>query len=329
MKKICGMLIFIMMWFMQSNVFSFTQSIGGSPSDKAVSFNGQVKGVSQPELISVETDRLTGPKDDYKDPLMPSLSFGEKEKVYADSARGSMPESLYETEGNLIKLSRVEDSEDTVFENEDDLLLGVSEEAIDDPLEPINRFFFHFNDKLYFWFLKPVATGYKAITPQPARVGVKNFFYNLAFPIRFVNCLFQGKFEGASNEFARFVVNTTVGVGGLLDVSTKKLNIKRYEEDLGQTFGSYGIGPGAYINWPILGPSSLRDTVGLVGDLFLDPVNYIVPRTKYNASVKTYSGINQTSLSIGDYEDLKEAALDPYIAVRNAYFQNRQSKIKK
>jgi phospholipid-binding lipoprotein MlaA len=198
-----------------------------------------------------------------------------------------------------------------------------------DPLISWNRAMFHFNDKLYFWFFKPVATGYKAVVPQPARIGVRNLFYNLFFPIRFVNCLFQGKFDGASNEFARFVVNTAVGLGGFLDVATKKLNIERYDEDLGQTFGSYGIGPGAYINWPILGPSNLRDTAGMIGDLFLDPVNYLVPRFKYNASVKTYKGLNKTSLAIGDYEDLKDAALDPYIAVRDAYFQYRKGKIEK
>ena len=200
---------------------------------------------------------------------------------------------------------------------------------VSDPLILWNRAMFHFNDRFYFWFLKPMATGYKAVVPQSARIGVRNLFYNLAFPIRFVNCLFQGKFEGAGNEFARFVGNTTVGLGGLLDVATKKMNVEKYEEDLGQTFGSYGIGPAFYINWPILGPSCLRDTVGLVGDLFLDPENYIFTRTKYNAAVKAYQGINKTSLTIGDYEDLKKAALDPYVAVRDAYFQYRRGQIKK
>lgn len=123
------------------------------------------------------------------------------------------------------------------------------------------------------------------------------------------------------------MVNTTVGMAGFLDVATN-LDIKRYKEDLGQTLGSYGWGSSFYINWPIFGPSSPRDTVGLIGDAFLDPVNYVVPRTKYNAAVKAYDSVNETSLSIGDYEDLKRAALDPYIAVRDAYYQNRRSKIK-
>ena len=196
-----------------------------------------------------------------------------------------------------------------------------------DPIIGLNRAVFHFNDKLYFWLLKPVATGYKAVFPEPVRVSVKNFFYNLMFPVRFINCLFQGKLEGAGSELTRFVFNTIMGAG-FFDLASTELNLNRAEEDFGQTLGAYGLGPGFYLNLPVLGPSSMRDSVGLVGDAFLDPVNYLVPRSKYNIPVKAYRGINQTSLTIGDYEDLKQSALDPYIAVRDAYFQYRQSKIK-
>ncbi len=201
------------------------------------------------------------------------------------------------------------------------------QEGISDPLEPLNRLFYHFNDKLYFWFLKPVALGYKAVVPGPVRGSVRDMFYNLAFPIRFVNCLFQAKFDGAANEFGRFIVNSTIGIGGLFDVA-KHYDMKSSDEDLGQTLGAYGTGPGFYITLPVFGPSSLRDTVGLVGDSFLDPLNYMFPHTKYNVTVKGYKAVNRTSLSIGEYEDLKKAALDPYIAIRDAYFQYRQNEIK-
>jgi len=221
--------------------------------------------------------------------------------------------------------TRLADPEES---SEESMNTDEHQKILSDPLEPINRVFFHFNDKLYFWFLKPVASGYKMVVPQPVRVGVRNFFHNVAFPVRFVNCLFQAKIDDAGVELSRFVVNTCVGLAGFVDVATKRLNYKRQEEDLGQTLGSYGVGPGIYINWPILGPSSLRDTFGSVGDAFLDPLNYIIPHTKYNISVKAYNGINETSLIIGDYEDLKRAAFDPYIATRNAYFQYRQNKIK-
>ncbi len=201
--------------------------------------------------------------------------------------------------------------------------------GISDPLEPINRVFFHFNDKLYFWFLKPVSSGYKAVVPKPARIGVKNFFSNLAFPIRFVNCILQVKFEGAGYEVGRFLTNSILGLGGFINVAEKQFNMKAYDEDFGQTLGAYGLGNGFYINWPVLGPSTLRDTIGDAGDYFLDPVYYADLDTTYDISIKGYEKVNDTSLVIGDYEDLKKSAIDPYIAFRDAYFQYRRNKVEK
>jgi len=197
---------------------------------------------------------------------------------------------------------------------------------ISDPLEPINRIFFHFNDKLYFWFLKPVASGYKAVVPRPARKGVKNFFSNLAFPIRFVNCILQAKFDGAGYEVGRFLTNSILGLGGFFDVAEKQFNMKAYDEDLGQTLGAYGLGNGFYINWPVLGPSTFRDTIGDVGDYFLDPVYHADLDTIYDISIRGYEKVNDTSLD-SDYEDLKKSAIDPYIAFRDAYFQYRRNKV--
>jgi phospholipid-binding lipoprotein MlaA len=143
-----------------------------------------------------------------------------------------------------------------------------------------------------------------------------------------VNCLLQGKGEEAGYEFVRLFVNTTVGLGGFLDVaSDESMDLERYDEDLGQTFGAYGWDHSIYVHWPFLGPSCGRDTIGLIGDSFLDPVNYLVPRTKYNLGVKTYNRINETSMAIGDYEDLKRSALDPYVAIRDAYYQHRTKEI--
>lgn len=202
-----------------------------------------------------------------------------------------------------------------------------SSKSISDPFEPMNRAFFHFNDKLYFWFLKPAAQGYRTVMPQTARLAVRNVFYNLAGPIRMVNCILQGKVDEASYEFSRLIVNTTIGLGGLVDVASEGMDLERYDEDLGQTLGTYGMGPSIFINWPFLGPSCVRDTVGLVGDAFLDPVNYLVPRTKYKLAVKGGETVNETSLTIGDYEDLKRSALDPYVSMREAYYQYREKQI--
>jgi len=201
-------------------------------------------------------------------------------------------------------------------------------DLVADPLEPINRIFFYFNDKLYFWLLKPVATGYRKVIPQDIRICVSNFFYNLGMPIRAVNCLLQGKIEGFGNELLRFFVNSTAGGLGLGDPATQGLHLDKQDEDFGQTLGIFGLGPGIYINWPILGPSSLRDTIGLAGDMYTQPLNYLIDSTELNLALRGYGRVNETSLTIGDYESLKKAALDPYVALRDAYYQYRQNKIK-
>jgi phospholipid-binding lipoprotein MlaA len=210
---------------------------------------------------------------------------------------------------------------------EEEQLQDEMTDMIPDPFEPLNRVFFEFNDKLYFYALKPIASGYKAVLPEPARVGVNDFFHNLAFPVRFASCILQAKAEGAAMEFARFVINTFLGVGGFIDVATQE-GFKKYDEDLGQTFGTWGAGPGFYICWPFLGPSSLRDTIGFVGDGFLDPVVYGLDDAIEYFAVRAYYVVNRTSLMLGDYESLKEAALDPYVSLKDAYHQNRKAKIK-
>ncbi len=202
-------------------------------------------------------------------------------------------------------------------------------EAISDPLEPMNRFFFEFNDRLYFWVLKPVSTGYSYVVAEDVRMSIRDFFYNLLAPVRIVNSLLQGKVKNSATELGRFVINSTVGVVGFGDPATNEFGLPRRDEDLGQTLGVYGIGDGFYICWPILGPSSLRDTVGLVGDSFLDPVSYLMA-ADFAAGAAVYSGseVNKTSLTLGDYEEFKEAAFDPYLALRDAYQQYRRNKIK-
>ncbi len=203
------------------------------------------------------------------------------------------------------------------------------EKEIADPLQPWNRAMYTFNDRFYFWLLKPVSQGYGKVVPEWGRVRVRNFFHNITTPIRFANCILQLKFHSAAKEVGRFVVNSTGGIGGLFDVLKDNPNAQGSNEDLGQTFGSYGIGSGFYIVWPILGPSSLRDTVGLVGDGFLNPENYVTPFWWDAVGIHAYETVNYTSLHIGDYEDLKESALDPYVSLRNAYYQHRESEIKK
>ena len=197
-----------------------------------------------------------------------------------------------------------------------------------DPLSPWNRAMFHFNDKLYFWAVKPLARGYKAVAPEFFRTGVKNFFRNITTPIRLVNCILQAKGKAAAVEFSRFIVNTTIGVLGFGSPADKYPRLAPLDaEDLGQTLGNYGLGNGFYLVWPILGPSTLRDSIGRAGDFFLDPVSYVEP-AEASMGIRGFDMVNNTSFRIGDYESLKKAAIDPYTALRNVYLQIRENKIK-
>jgi phospholipid-binding lipoprotein MlaA len=200
-----------------------------------------------------------------------------------------------------------------------------SEVSIPDPFEPLNRISFQFNDKLYFWLLKPVAVGYRAVVTQEYRICFRNFFENLIAPVRVGNCALQGKFKGAGNETVRFFINTTLGFFGFFDQGKDKFNIDKCDEDFGQTLGFWGMKPVFYLEWPVLGPSSLRDTIGYVGDLALDPRTYIF--RPIVSVVRPIEIVNDVSLRIGQYEDLKEAAIDPYVAKRDAYHQYRMNKI--
>jgi phospholipid-binding lipoprotein MlaA len=210
---------------------------------------------------------------------------------------------------------------------EDDLLAG-EEAAIADPLEPLNRFFYQFNDRLYYWFLKPVAANYAEVVPADIRTTIVNFFDNLLAPVRIANNLLQGKPRQTGIEVSRFLINSTVGIAGLADPARNEFGLEPQYEDLGQSLGYYGLGGGIYIVWPFLGPSNLRDTIGFWGDSYLRPLGYLArdePTAALGVSVG--NSINRASFRIGDYESFQESAFDPYVALRDAYQQHRKSMI--
>jgi phospholipid-binding lipoprotein MlaA len=225
------------------------------------------------------------------------------------------------------------------FEAEGGDIYGDEGQLLDrvaDPLEGFNRAMFTLNDDLYFGLLKPIALAYRWVSPVPVRVSLSHFFFNLLTPVRLVNCLLQGKFQAAGGEVSRFTVNTTVGMLGFYDPAKIRPEWNPPEEDLGQTLGFYGVGNGFFIVWPVLGPSTLRDTAGGIGDWALNPFSFMqlvnldagaLTSGSTNVIVYGVRTVNETSLRIGDYEALKAAALDPYTAFRDAYIQNRNSMI--
>ena len=197
---------------------------------------------------------------------------------------------------------------------------------IPDPLKGYNRAMHNFNDRLYFSVLKPFAKACKKAVPKPARISIRNFFNNLGTPARYVSCLLQNKRRAAGKELHRFAYNTTVGVLGFGDPARDKLGLEPADEDLGQTLGKWGVGNGVYLVLPLLGPSTVRDTVGLVGGQFLNPVRYVDP-TEVSIAISAGKIANENTFTIGKYESFKSAAVDPYVAMRNAYIQYRDKQV--
>ena len=215
-----------------------------------------------------------------------------------------------------------------------------------DPWEPMNANIFEFNLKVDRYVLKPVAKGYDFILPDVVQVGISNIFSNLRFAPRFLNNVFQGKVKGAGIEVGRFLINSTVGLGGFFDLA-KHIDLVTPDEDMGQTLGFYGVKPGPYLVLPLLPPFTVRDFFGYVGDVFLNPINWLVvpiievnnvpsvishPNRMTSSLIQTGSRVgevvNERSRNLQKYQGVEEATLDLYTAVRNAYLQTRAKAIR-
>jgi phospholipid-binding lipoprotein MlaA len=192
-----------------------------------------------------------------------------------------------------------------------------------DPLEPVNRGIYTFNEAVDTTVLKPAAELYRGILPQFVRTGVHNVFSNINDVIVALNNLLQAKFLNAVSDTGRIVVNTTVGLLGVFDVATH-LGLEKHNEDFGQTLGYWGIGDGPYLVLPILGPSSLRDSVGVFVDFKTDPLTYVDPTRDRNI-LWGVRAVNRRSELLEASKILETAALDPYQFVRDAYLQRRRS----
>lgn len=202
-------------------------------------------------------------------------------------------------------------------------------EAANDPFESLNRGVFTFNDTMDGLLMKPVAQGYRYIVPQPARHGIRNALNNLTMPWSFANALLQGDPGRAGSALLRFIVNATIGIGGLFDPATD-MGIDYVDEDLGQTLAVWGMGEGFYVVLPFLGPSSLRDTIGLIGEFFGDPVDIAADQANVKGLQAAYLGIRLIDAReelLDPYDQLMAESEDPYVAFRSIRRQNRAFKI--
>lgn len=190
-----------------------------------------------------------------------------------------------------------------------------------DPLESFNRAVFRFNRGFDRAVLRPVARGYERITPEPVRRGVTNFFDNLAMPIDVVNSLLQAKGRKSAEGAVRFFVNSTVGILGVFDVASE-WGLEPPEEDLGQTLAVWGVQDGPYLVLPFLGPATVRDGVGMIGDAWLHPLYHVEDDgVRYGALALR---VVNTRANLLPLDQTIETAFDPYLFVREAYLQRRE-----
>ncbi|MCF8055555.1 MAG: VacJ family lipoprotein [Desulfocapsa sp.] len=232
-----------------------------------------------------------------------------------------LPVEAVEEPGDAMDMMLADD-----FYDEDDNALCEAH-TFNDPLEPINRFFFEFNDKLYYWFLKPVNKAYTAVLPIELRFSFGNFVVNLSAPIRFLNNLLQGKVYDAGIVLSRFLINSTLGVYGFGDPALVDFGLEPKPEDFGQTLAVWGVGEGVYLCLPVIGPSNVRDSFGFAADAYTHPMVYFVDDIWVSAGYYAGSRINLLSLNPDLYEDLKAYALDPYVSMRQVYLDSRRNRV--
>lgn len=194
-----------------------------------------------------------------------------------------------------------------------------------DPLEPVNRSIYRFNMTADKYVLRPAAVGYTKVVPDPVRTGIGNFFSNLSYPTVIVSDLLQGKFEQGGRDLGRFAMNTTFGLAGFLDPASR-VGLTKNDEDLGQTFGRWGVGAGWYLMLPVFGPTTNRDLVGTVGDWWTTPLQYTELNFGERIGVGVARGVHSRSTLL-EVDKILEQQLDPYVFMRTAYLQQRISAV--
>lgn len=194
-----------------------------------------------------------------------------------------------------------------------------------DPLEPVNRAIFSFNEKVDAWVLRPSAVAWDRVVPTPVENALDNAFENIRFPIHLVNNALQGRIDATGSTIFRFLINSTIGVAGLFDVA-KHLGMPRRNADFGQTLGVWGVPSGPYLVWPILGSSTVRDSAGMAVDSYINITGLLVD-WPWLAGQRVLETVNDRALLLDDIDRAREASFDFYVAVRAAYEARRTAAI--
>jgi phospholipid-binding lipoprotein MlaA len=201
---------------------------------------------------------------------------------------------------------------------------ALAETKIRDPLEKLNRATYKFNDALDRMALRPVARLYRAVVPKPVRGAVSNFLVNLRYPTTVLNDFLQVRFTNGFSDSARFIVNTTIGIGGLFDPASH-FGLQRHEQDFGQTLGHWGVPSGPYLVLPLLGPSDFRDAPAKYVDHYADPIRYLPARLHRTRLQNIEYGLTAVDSRAGflSIDEMLRSSFDPYVVVRNSYLKHR------
>ncbi len=238
-------------------------------------------------------------------------------------------------DNQIQTLAQIENYDDFDDDDFDDFNFQVTPtKEIYDPFEKVNRKIFIFNDFVDRHLFEHIALGYRKVLPGFTRRSIRNFLSNLYSPFTVVNSILQGNLDNSMASFSSFLINSTLGIGGLFDVAGSK-DITYFEEDLGQTFASYGLGPGPYLMLPFLGPSNLRDSSGMAITTTIDPLSVNIFKVGDDVLFDDEVLMGLTVISMIDkresllkiISDLRTNSFDIYATARSAYMQNRQSKI--
>ena len=199
-----------------------------------------------------------------------------------------------------------------------------------DPVEPLNRTMYSVHTGIDDYLLRPVAVGYREVVPRPVRMGLRNFLGNLRTPVILANDMLQGEPRRAGDTAGRFLINTTLGLGGIFDVARDHFNVPGHTEDYGQTFAVWGVGEGPYLFVPVLGPSNVRDLLGFGVGIVADPFFWFGQGLVVDALA--YSRVGATAVDtreglIETLDDVQRTSLDPYATLRSGYRQNRAAQI--
>lgn len=289
--------------------------------------------LAQTSEITIRLEKKVAPGDIKKEDK-PKIS--KKEEKASVKEELNSPESEPEKGGNSEEIgqtaSALETAPSVEFYEELEDPFGPSKEdeipELKDPFEKYNRFMFDVNEGLYDYLMEPVARGWRYVLPEDVRIVIRNAFDNALAPVKLVSSVIQGDMDKSGRVLGRTLINTTAGLGGMLDVAGQEYGIENVDEDFDQALGHYDVPTGPYLVLPFLGPSTARNASGRVVDSFLSPSIFFAPGFIVSAGITVGETTNDTSFIIDDKKALEESAIDEYESVRDFYHQFREGLLK-